>query len=123
MTDRLATGLARLHARRKAHMGRTVTYRRGEDSVEVTATVGETAFRLSDGYAAEIVVRMRDYLITAADLVLDDAQVEPQAGDRIVEGTAVYEVMGPGNGEPEWRWSGPDGTTLRIHTKHVDTED
>jgi len=126
MTDTIARDLALLRAQRKAHMGTAVTYRRGADSVEVTATIGETPFRIAQGYGAEIVVRMRDYLIEAADLVLDGAEVLPEAGDRIEEvvgdDTYVHEVMGPGNGEPPWRWSGPDRGTLRVHAKHVDTE-
>jgi hypothetical protein len=33
----------------------------------------------------------------------------------------VYEVLAPG-GEPPWRYSDPYRRTLRIHTKHVGTE-
>lgn len=111
---------------RTAHASRPVVYVRGTDSVEVAATVGRTVFRLDKGYGVIERVEARDYLVSGADLVLGGAVALPKAGDRIreTEGdkTFVYEVMAPG-GEPCWRWSDPYRRTLRIHTKHVATED
>jgi len=122
MTDRLQRATTRLAVRRKAHMGRTVTYRRGDDSVELQATIGETIFRLVGAYGSQTRVVRRDYLIEAADLVLDGSAVQPRAGDRIEEtdddGTWVHEVGAPG-GEPAWRWSGPHRGTYRTHTQLV----
>lgn len=131
MTDLLEKAVAWLRAQRKAHLGRTVTYVRGavnyheEISFDVTATVGETRFRIGQGPGPDVLVRTRDYLIEAADLAAGGIP-EPAAGDQIREtrGETVYvqEVMGPGNDEPEWRWSDRYGGTLRIHTKEVGTE-
>jgi len=127
MRDMLQNGLAWLRAQRKAHASRTVTYRRGEDSVQLSATVGMTVLRLEDDYGIEQRLTRRDYLIEVADLVLAGQQVEPQAGDRIEEAdgetTWVYEVMGPGGGEPDWRYSDPYRRVYRIHTKHVETQE
>jgi len=107
---------------RAEHMTRTVTYRRGSDSVELSATVGQTVFRLTDEQGFEVRIVTRDYLIAADDLLLAGSQTEPRRGDRIEETdggvTRVYELLGPG-GEPEWRWSGPNHVTLRVHTKEV----
>ncbi len=126
MSDLLEQGVAWLHEQRARHMGRTVTYRRGADSVAVAATVGETVFRVVEDYGAQVRVVRRDYLIAAEDLVLGGQRVLPEAGDRIEETDGdqvfIYEVMGPGGGEPDWRWSDPYRKTLRIHTKHVATE-
>ena len=126
MADRLKTALARLAERRKAHQGRTVTYRRGAYSVEVTVSIGETVFRMVVEYGAQVRVVRRDYLLNTVDLVLNSQRVVPQAGDRIEEtdGDSIYvhEVMGPGGGEPAWRYSDPYRRVLRIHTKHVGTE-
>ena len=88
--------------------------------------LGQTLLKLADGYGG---TRMewtdRDYLISAAKLVLGGVQVEPQAGDQIREtvGDAVhvYEALAPG-GEPAWRWSDPHRRMLRVHAKHVGTE-
>ncbi|MEM7630373.1 MAG: hypothetical protein AAF356_13290 [Planctomycetota bacterium] len=109
---------------RQAHLSRTVVYRRGADSVEIEATVGSTAFDRTDEYGVVHRIESRDYLVTAADLVLGGEAVTPKAGDRITEtGEArvhEYEVMAPGD-EPAWRYSDPQRRTLRIHTKFVRT--
>ncbi len=126
MTDMLEKGVEWLRGQRKAHLGRTVTYGRGEEiSFDVTATVGETRFRIGQGTGPDVLVRTRDYLIEAADLAAGGIS-EPAAGDQIREtrGETVYvqEVMGPGNDEPAWRWSDRYGGSLRIHTKELTTE-
>jgi len=116
----LNTGLSWLAAKRKAYMSQTVTYSRAADDVEVLATVGRKVFRMPDEYGVEIRIETRDYLITAADLILSGAVVEPQAADRITEaGGQVYEVMSPGNDEAAWEYSDAYRRTLRIHTSQV----
>jgi hypothetical protein len=107
---------------RQAHLSRPVRYRRGEDSIEVAATVGKTVFEIDDGYGAIERFESRDFLIAAADLALSGEYFEPQAGDIIAETvgqqTLVYEVLAPGK-EPCWRYSDPYRRTLRVHTKQV----
>jgi hypothetical protein len=111
---------------RAQHLSRTVTYQRGDDSVEVAATVGRTVFEIDDGSGAAVQWESRDFLVPAADLVLAGEVVEPLPGDRIRETQGekvyVYEVLAPGK-EPCWRWSDPFRRTLRVHTKQVDEED
>ena len=122
MADLLEKASDWLGGMRQAHLSRPVTYRRGEDSIEVAATVGKTVFEIDDGYGAIERFESRDFLIAAADLALNGEPVEPQAGDIIAEtvggGTLVYEVLAPGK-EPCWRWSDPYRRTLRVHTKQV----
>jgi hypothetical protein len=112
----LEQGLAWLDAQRKTHLSSPVIYRRGGDSAEVPATVGKTVFKVTDDYGRFQYIESRDYLISAADLVLNDARILPEPGDEIVEDGFVYEVMAPNN-EPEWRYSDSCRSTLRIHTK------
>jgi len=125
VTDLLRDGLGWLEGQRKAHLSSMVTYRRGAFSVEVLATVGATRFEADDGYGIVVEREIRDYLIASADLVLDGEGTLPQRGDEVVEvrgGAAhVYEVMDLGP-EKHYRFSDPDGGTLRIHTKLVGTE-
>jgi len=110
---------------RKAHLARPVTYCRGEESVEVRATIGRTVFETADAYGVVEHSESRDFLIQAADLVFDGQAVLPERGDRIRETqdgkTFVYEVMAPGQ-EPHYRFSDVYRRTLRIHTKQVATE-
>jgi hypothetical protein len=122
--DLLAYGSAWLEDQRHRHLTTTVTYRRDSQSVQVQATVGQTVFRIDGDLGATIRHVRRDYLVRAADLVLppDTAPSLPQRGDRILEASGgVHEVMGPGGGEPDWRFSDPQRLTLRIHTKEIAT--
>jgi hypothetical protein len=115
----LQNGLAWLEAQRKTHLSSPVIYRRGgggEASLVLPATVGKTVFKVADDYGRFQYIESRDYLISAADLVLNDARILPEPGDEIVEDGFVYEVMAPNN-EPEWRYSDSCRNTLRIHTK------
>jgi len=126
MTNLLKTGSDWLEGMRKEHATSSVVYWRGVNSVTVVATIGQTIFAITDEYNVEVRTVMRDYLIQTADLIIDGSVVTPARGDRIKETVGesvyVYEVMGPGNNEPEWRYSDDFNKTLRIHTKKVDTE-
>jgi hypothetical protein len=123
--DLLERGAAWLEAQRTRHLTRTVTYVRAAQRVDVPATLGRTTFEQADEYGGLHRTESRDFLIAAADLILDGQPALPQAGDRIHEadGAAVfvYEVLAPG-GEPPWRYSDLYRRTLRVHTKHVATE-
>jgi len=108
---------------RVTHLATPVTYQRGIDSVVVPATIGQTVFRFDSQDGATIRTVSRDFLIRAADLILNGLATEPQRGDRITETdggkTFTYEVMSPGGNEPAWRYSDPYRRTLRIHTKGI----
>lgn len=125
MADLLQQANNWLEDQRQKHRTISVRYLRQGASVSLPATVGRTIFRTDDGYGRIQRVESRDYLIAAADLVLDGTVVTPERGDEIVESAdgqdLIYEVMAPA-GEPEWRWSDPYRSCLRIHTKHTGTE-
>lgn len=123
--DLMDRGSEMLGRMRRAHISRPVTYRRGEQSAQLDAAVGSTAFERTDDYGVIHRVESRDYLIAAADLVIAGETVRPVAGDRVEEPGPdvlhVYEVIAPA-GEPVWRYSDPQRRTIRIHTKLVRTE-
>lgn len=125
MADLLEQAATWLNGQRHEHMTRAVVYQRGDNQVELSATIGRTEFEQVDEYGVVHKVESRDYLICTTDLVLASLPTLPKAGDRIRETdgqqTFVYEVMAPG-GEPPFRYSDPYRKALRIHTKHVDTE-
>ena len=119
--DVLQGGLDWLEGQRRAHMSRTVTYRRGASTVEVPATRAATRYEVDDGYGTIVEQDMRDYLVAASDLVLG----LPEPGDDILDEidgvTHVYEVTTLG-GERHYRVCDPDRNTLRIHTQYIGTE-
>jgi hypothetical protein len=123
--DAFEVASAWLGAKRKVHLARPVTYRRGAEAVEVDATIGRSLFEAPDAYGVVVVTESRDFLIAAADLVLGGEPALPAAGDRVEElqdgNILTYEVMAPGT-EPAWRYSDPYHRTLRIHTKLVAKE-
>ena len=126
MTNLLQTGSSWLADQMKTHASVDVVYERGAEQVPVKATIGKTEFELDDGSGVVVRIQSRDYLIHAADLQLSGSPTLPVAGDRIRETqgdkTFVYEVMAPGN-EPHYRYSDTFRKLLRIHSKHVASED
>ena len=120
MSDLLAQGAAWLTAQRRASASQTVTYSRGSASVSIAAAIGNSAFTLDNGNVV-LNIESRDYLFAAADLVLDGNTVTPLPGDRITESDGqVYEVL-PIAGEPAWRYSDRYRTSLRVHTRQVES--
>ncbi|WP_439624072.1 hypothetical protein [Gemmata sp.] len=130
--SQLSRGQAALVARLRA-AGKTagaLTYVRASaagETVDLTgkAWVGRTMYRVSDAtQQSRVIWSDRDYLIPAADLALAGVPFEPARGDYFVEvlpapgGTQRFEVL-PFNDEPEFRYSDPQRTTLRVHTKRV----
>ena len=123
MNHLLHWGQQWLNSQLKQHASRTVDYKRGASSITVQATIGRTLLKLDDGYGGiQMQWTDRDYLIAAADLVLDGLPTLPQRGDKIYETqnglTYVYEVLAPGQ-EPVWKWSDLYRSLFRIHTKQT----
>lgn len=126
MADLLEQGASFLDTQRHAHMTRPVVYQRGAAQVEVSATIGRTEFEQADEAGLIHRIESRDFLLRTADLDLGEGPALPKAGDCVREtvGTRlfIYEVNAPG-GQPPWRYSDPYRKALRIHTKHIATED
>lgn len=126
MANKLRTGMDWLNRKLKQHAGESLVYSRGVHSVTLTAPLGKTLLSLSDGRGGNrLEWTDADFLITAADLVLEGEQVTPERGDKIrwVSGgdTLVFEVMANG-GEPPWRWSDEHRQVMRIHAKQIGVE-
>lgn len=126
MPNPVERALAVAVAAQKRVNGVSVRYRRGPGQVSgtITAIVGETEYEDVDEQGIVISGKSRDYLIAAADLVINDIAVTPQNGDEILETvgsqTFVYEVSRIPGGK-HFRPSDPYGTTLRIHVKLMRT--
>ncbi len=122
MMDLLGKGAAWLEQQRTKFAAQEVYYLRGDSSVVLRATVGRSIFDQtgSDGLVSR--TETRDYLILAADLLIDDVADTAKPGDQIIEGGLedgfIYEVMAMPD-EPCWRWSDQYRLTYRIHTKYV----
>jgi hypothetical protein len=118
MADLLGEGMAWLKRQLRDHASVLVTYRRGNASVEVRATLGISLLRVQDGHGETKVERIdRDFIIAKEDLVLNGQPTEPEDGDKIDLGDVRYEVM-PVGSDPAWRYTDPYENQFRIHTKY-----
>jgi hypothetical protein len=120
MADMLDIGAAWLAEQQRAHVSREVTYSRGASSVVLSATKGQTREDEFDGTGARASTVSVDFIVMRADLILDDEEVRPATGDRITDGTMLYEVMGLG-GEEHARDTDQYRHQIRIHTKFIGT--
>lgn len=106
----------------QASDGRAVTFRRGADSVSITATVGATPFidEAQDGYTIQW--ESRDFILSSADLILSGDVVQPQVGDvfeqTIGSDVCTFLVVAPINGQC-FRYADAARQTIRIHTKQA----
>ncbi len=121
MSDLLHSGLAWLSGQLQAHASQPVTYRRGAQQVVVKATLGRRDFE-SDSTEGRLYIRANDFLIRAADLVLNGLATLPERGDQIDVDfggqVATFEVLAQ-DGIPPWEYSDPFQHVMRIHTKKV----
>lgn len=97
----------------------TVTYKRGvETSTITTGWPGETKKVSDEQSNAKEQWWDRQYFIPVADLVLDGDIITPAVGDRITEGTAVYEIV-EHESEPAWDYLDYQKTIWAIRTKEI----
>lgn len=121
-----AEALAHLCDRLQSRVGVTVTYRRGSDSVSLTAIKGNQLLRITDNNGQVRTTRTdADFIVDLADLVLNGSAIEPTRGDFIDETgsdsiTRRYAVLSPGGIEPTHRMD-RERKTVRIHCKTIGT--
>lgn len=76
--------------------GVLVTFVRGiYSSGEFTARRNDIEHKAIDGNGIPISVTLRDFVLPVASVVIDGDTVEPRTGDRILEGTEVFEIQPP----------------------------
>jgi hypothetical protein len=125
MTNMFTNAATWLASQRKTHLSGYVVYRRGLVQVdELAATKGQAVVE-HDGHINEIDEELEsaDWIVTTADLVLDETATLPLSGDLIIEAagdvTYTWEVMAIA-GEPCFRYCDPSRVSLRIHTKLIE---
>ena len=120
----LERGQQWLNEQRHAHMATEVTYARSKQTVTLNATIGRTEFEVNDQYGGLIRSQARDFIVRTEDLVLGGEPTLPQRGDRIIETidgrTYTHEVMSVMG--DLWKYGDEHRHSLRIHTRHIDTE-
>jgi hypothetical protein len=106
----------------KSVAGSSVTYRRGVNTVSLTAVKSVVRVVLDGDDGTSVEADRVDWLIAAADLVLAGSQTEPVEGDQVDEtvgsSTYTYELMPLGT-DACFRRMDPQGQGLRAHSKLV----
>jgi hypothetical protein len=119
MADMLAAGARWLTSQLRLAAGTPVIYRRGEDEVEIVATIGRSDFEAANQSGVIENWESRDYLVPIDSLPFG----EPLRGDIIVETAGEieieYEVATP-RGVPVFRYGDAFRSLVRIHTKQTD---
>lgn len=108
-----------LARQRDAHAGMPAVYRRGDAWCTLRAAPGRTRYETATTDGATIEVARDDWLLQAADLVLDGVLAEPRRGDRLEvlwpDGTErTYEVLPVAEGQQCFSLD-PHRVTYRIH--------
>lgn len=120
MRNLLKEGSDWLQDQQVAYCATFLSYRRSSYSVSLAATKGRSTHAITDSQGFLINEESDDFLIAAADLIINGSAVEPAAGDWIVEGSSgsTYEVTGVAGG-PAWRWADSYRKRYRIHVKYL----
>jgi hypothetical protein len=116
----LASGASWLAGQLKTAAGSTVVYVRGNHAVEVTATIGSSAFEAANQSGVVERWESRDFLIATSDLPFGD----PVQGDKIVEqinGVSVTYAVSTPRGVPPWHYADGFRLIVRVHTTQSDS--
>lgn len=102
----------------------SVTYSRKVGAATQTVTLTARHGRFIAGSRQEeagtaVVFSERVYLVEVADLILGGQATTPDLGDRITEGSQVWELSRPDTGEPGWRYSDQTRTLYRCFMKRA----
>jgi hypothetical protein len=118
--NRFEQAFERLNQRLKDRVGKQIIYHAGNNSINITTVIGRTAFRIRDWNVSRLLWSDRDYFVNVDDLVINGVKIQPARGHWFEEitpqSTETFEVSAP-DGEQTWRYSDPEQTVYRIHTK------
>jgi len=122
MSDILQDAATWLAGKQKSFLAQTITYTRGNDSVEITAMAAKSTYQVDNGHGIIEEVTLQDFIIDAADLIIDDIEILPQRDDIIewgVAGVATRFLVCGMPGVPPFQRDAYRGR-LRIHTKEIE---
>lgn len=101
--------------------GVDVTFTRGVNtSDEFTARRSDRIHKaIGAEYGIEIRITMRDFTLPVASVVINGSAVEPRTGDRITEGSEIFEIQPPDEKTPSVELQA-GGYEWLVHTKRVE---
>ena len=125
MSDLIQEGTDWLASILKTNASQLVTYKRGNFSVDLLVTFGQSDRESFDEQGFSIRSKITNVVLTAADLVLDGVNVRPQRGDQLIHTIGskkqTYEVIDVG-GTKHYRPSDPYGIMIRVNLQLTGVE-
>lgn len=124
MANMLRNGVTWLQGQRKASMSDSATYTRAGFApiTDLAVTPGTPNFAIDDGNTIRVASTQQDWIITAADLVINGSPTLPQKGDRltIAQGAqaGTFEVQIPETTDKPYKLDAT-GQQIRAHTKRI----
>lgn len=122
MPSALSNAITRLRTSLESRESVQATFSHGGHSVTAAATLARTRLDLETAADVSIQHEMKDFILPAADLVLNGRVTRPQPGMRIactLAGVAaVFEVANIPGGQC-FSWMDHGETMMRIHTVKV----
>jgi hypothetical protein len=102
------------------HFGVSVVFARGADVTEAfTARRNDKIHHaIGQEFGLEVRITMRDFILPVASLVIDSVTIEPRTGDRITEGSEVFEIQPPDDQKPSVELQ-TGGYEYLVHTKRI----
>ncbi len=107
----LESGMAWLGAELGRCASAEVEYESQSGKFAVRAVVGRSEFEAESDYGTTVRIETVDFILPP-----DALPEPPRRGDTVSFRGSLYEVVQP-SGEPEWRWTDPHRSAMRIHTK------
>ncbi len=100
--------------------GVSVTFIRGiYSSAAFTCRRNDVEHKVIDQDGIPVMITMRDFVIPVASVVIDGDTVEPRTGDRIIEGSEVFEIQPPDQNKKSVELQA-GGYEWICHTKRVE---
>ena len=122
MTTLLQDGVTWLGGQLKDTAGRSMTYRRGSNTVAITGVAKKIEYELMDDSGVLTSFIATDIDFVAEDLVIGGAEIAPRAGDTITETlrsvARTYEVL-PIGSKKCWEPKDDSRLTITVHTKEI----
>lgn len=117
MVDMLADSNVWLEGQRHSYLSSEIEFRRGVESVSLSATIGKTDYQVEDFEGNLLTAQSIDFIVRPDDL----GSLIPQQGDRITRNVGcdklTYEVWTP-TGEELFVYD-TQRLSMRIHTQLI----
>lgn len=105
----------------QSEFGVTVRFSRGNYvSAAFTARRNDREYQVMGAeWGIELSITMRQFILPVASVAIDGDLIEPRTGDRIIEGSEIFEIQPPDDNKPSVELQ-TGGFEYVVHAKRVE---